>query len=100
MGSAGHADNSIGNVNNNINLLRNNRNRYAKVKEAYLRHEAHYSPVRHRKLSPEQLHELKKKIRTRIIFERRRSFLLSIVFTFPIILGIVYLFMRCTKILF
>lgn len=94
MSSAGHADNSIGNYNNNRNLLKNNRTRYAKVKEAYIRNEALYSTFEYQKLSPEELHKLKKKIRVRIVFERQRRAVISVILALPILLGVLYLLVK------
>lgn len=94
MGSAGHADNSIGNYTNNRNLLKSNSNRYAKVKEAYLKAEARHQPYTNKNhLEKEELEIIRLKIRGQIIRERRRKILLTTLLT-PFALAAITLLIR------
>lgn len=97
MGSAGHADNSIGNYNNNRNLLRGNKTRYSKVKEAYLHIKAQYAPMEHKNFSSKELILIKQKIRTQIILERKKKIVLSVILSIPIILSAFFFIARFAK---
>ncbi len=85
MSSAGHVLDMINRFNNNRKLLVERHYKYNKVKEAYLRANRKHTPIYEKdNIDDAKLKEIKQRIKTNIIKDRRRRVILTLI-TAPII---------------
>jgi hypothetical protein len=94
MSSGGHMADMVNRFNNNLKLKLEQHIKYEKVKEAYRKVNARYPDfIDRKKLSGEELEQLKKKIRIELIKDDKRIIALTI-FISLIIISIILIYLN------
>lgn len=93
MSFAGHALDAIKRIENNRNLLKFHRAKYSDLKKAVVNINAKYHKFRDKsKLTESELTQYKREIKSKIIKDRQKTFVITFVITISISLLIVYAF--------
>jgi len=95
MSFGGHALDAIKRLENNRNLLKMHRARFSDLKKAVSKTEAKYHVFKDRNtLTESELNQYKEKVRNRIIKNRRKNFIFSLLMTLSVLIIIFLVFYK------
>jgi hypothetical protein len=95
MSSAGHVLDAIKRLENNRNLLKMHRARFSELKKAVSKTEAKYHVFKDRNtLTESELNQYKEKVRNKIINDRRKNIIFSLLLTLSVLIIIFIVFYK------